>query len=68
MCLDITFLSTVRLCSTVQFPLQVCNAVVVARLLNAVLVLPALDVNPVWNDDRSDPVLSRAFVDCSIEC
>lgn len=60
-----TFLSTVRLRPMVHFSPQICNAVVVARLLNAVLILPALDVNPVWNDDRSDPDLCCTLFNCS---
>ncbi|GAQ78734.1 O-fucosyltransferase family protein [Klebsormidium nitens] len=36
-----------------QQRIGISNAVVVARLLNAVLVLPELDINPVWNDDSS---------------
>lgn len=32
--------------------LQIGNAVVVARILNATLVLPRLDTNDFWNDSR----------------
>ena len=31
---------------------QICNAVVVAHMLNATLVLPELDANDFWNDSR----------------
>ena len=33
-------------------PLQICDAVVVAKILNATLLLPHFDVNPVWKDSR----------------
>lgn len=32
--------------------LQVCNAVAVARMLNATLVLPRFSFNSVWRDSR----------------
>lgn len=32
--------------------LQIGNAVVVARILNATLVVPRLDTNDFWNDSR----------------
>lgn len=38
--------------NSVSLPLQICNAVAVARLLNATLVLPQFLVSSVWKDDR----------------
>lgn len=35
----------VRLC-------QICDAVAVAKILNVTLVIPRLEVNPVWQDSR----------------
>lgn len=32
--------------------LQICNAVAVAGLLNAILVIPQLDFHSVWMDPR----------------
>lgn len=37
---------------------KICDAVAVAKILNATLILPYLDVNPVWQDSRSGmPIL-----------
>eukprot|EP00850_Spirogloea_muscicola_P018543 SM000171S03232 [mRNA] locus=s171:164523:172250:+ [translate_table: standard] len=36
-----------------QQRIGICNAVAVARLLNATLLLPELDTNPVWQDSSS---------------
>ena len=32
--------------------LQICDAVAVAKILNVTLVIPRLEVNPVWQDSR----------------
>lgn len=32
--------------------LKICDAVTVAKILNATLVIPHLEVNPVWQDSR----------------
>ena len=32
--------------------LQICNAVTVARILNATLLIPHFQINPVWLDAR----------------
>ncbi|KAI9125038.1 hypothetical protein K1719_003654 [Acacia pycnantha] len=31
----------------------ICDAVAVAKILNMILVIPYLEVNPVWRDSRS---------------
>ncbi|PSR99820.1 GDP-fucose protein O-fucosyltransferase protein [Actinidia chinensis var. chinensis] len=42
------------LCSLYKYPL-ICDAVAVAKILNATLVIPHLEVNPVWQDLSSFP-------------
>lgn len=32
--------------------LKICDAVAVAKVLNATLIIPYLEVNPVWQDSR----------------
>lgn len=34
-----------------NFP-KICDAVAVAKILNATLIIPYLEVNPVWQDSR----------------
>lgn len=36
-----------------QQKMGICDAVAVAKILNATLVIPHLDVNPVWQDSSS---------------
>ncbi|KAL8151584.1 hypothetical protein V2J09_021392 [Rumex salicifolius] len=38
---------------TLYFPLKICDAVAVAKIINATLVIPHLEVNPVWQDSSS---------------
>ncbi|KAK6114818.1 hypothetical protein DH2020_007087 [Rehmannia glutinosa] len=40
---------------------SICNAVAVAGLLNATLVIPRFDLHNVWKDPRQVPYLSRHF-------
>lgn len=35
-----------------SFSLKICDAVAVAKILNATLVVPHFEVNPVWQDSR----------------
>lgn len=42
----------VAMCLCAGFDKQICNAVAVAYLLNATLVIPRFHLNSVWHDNR----------------
>lgn len=44
--------------------LQICDAVAVAKILNVTLVIPRLEVNPVWQDSRLLFFLQKSYLTC----